>query len=255
MRICTILFITLFVLCSFHHTNAQRKVKATIGIGLLEVSLNHDIPLYRDAKATEAFDTLRFLVTESGVFQINTGHGLKLRPISHYQGDTKDEGYSRWAHGLTYLAPRLVFTVVDLTEDGYQIVLNEKTRTSAIIKNDSYHKLYTVGESYWNTSHHSGPMDEAWFLFETWETYLKRLMYVELVNEGIPAEIYDTIGGVSLDVEFHRNEAIVTELNGYWARIEEKRSDENHRRKPQKGWIRWTDGKKVRVRTIESVYF
>lgn len=237
MRKYTYIYTIVLILCFSKSTHAEPNIKPTIG--RLQVSLNYDIPLYRDAESTQPFDTIKFSVTPADnltlspqEYKISTNHKLKLRPLLHQAGGAK-----------------LVFKVVDLVKDGYQVVLNEESFATAVIKNDEYHKLYKRGNQSWDLAHRSDENEEAWFLFETWEVYLKRLAHIESKGEEKDLNVFDSIDESKPSLQLGKG--IVREVNGHWARIEEPKTDSDESTPRRSGWVRWTDGRQLLISPVE----
>ena len=234
-----------FVIAVLLSISALQAQEQTIGIGRLQVSLNHDIPLY-DAKTGLSVDTIKFSVIESGKDEgkfVKTTSFFALKPMEFYVGDSKIEAYESINWGLVYFAPNLAFRVLQRSDNEFLVVLNEKTFETAIIKNNTTHKLYTLGRPYWNMTHNSSSSDEVWFLYETWETYLKRLMYVGIEGN----KLYDNINGNEINSSENFWGVVVVEVKGHWAKLQ----DEEKRVM----WVKWTDGKKFLIEPVVEIYF
>ena len=238
--------IILFWIITLLSVNISRAQDKTIGVGLLQVSLNHDIPLYHK-KTGVCIDTLKFSRVKSGKqegkFAITTK--LPFKPMDYYEGDSKEEGSRNTDVGLVYFAPSLSFRVLKRSNKKYLVVLNEDSFETAVIKKDDIHKLYTLGEPYWNMSHNSSSSDEIWFLYETWDTYLKRMMYVS--TKG--SKLYDSINGT--EVTGRGDYWQVVKIKGNWAKVVERKGSPNSKI----AWVQWTDGKKLLIRPVSEVYF
>ncbi len=191
----------------------------TVGVGLLKVSMNRDIPLFDDAASTIPFDTLRFtvvysppspsvespsgapeipeirLIPQVGTYLIGTTGGMDLLPYSYYEGNSAEQAEANFGSGLTYIPPELTFRVVEQQDSAYRIVLNEDTFRTAVVKLDPGRELYLQGGPYWNKgSRLDGPV---WFLWETWDVYLRRLNCVNLPGNTV----YDSPYGEMLESE------------------------------------------------------
>ena len=211
-----------------------------IGIGRLRASLNCDIPLYHTETGRVA-DTIRFAVIEEGEYEgkytVSTKH--TFAPLEYFAGDSKVEGKRHINQGLTYFVPSLSFRVLKCVDDGYEIVLNEELFETAIIRNDDKHKLYTIGRPYWDEAH----FEEVWFLYETWDVYLKRALSVYL--RGL--QLYDGIDGKELDEELDYGSVI--DVKGNWIYIKSTGSV------PKYAWVQWTDGKEFLLRSVSEQYY
>jgi len=229
------------------------KAEPSIGIGILEVSLNRDIPLYRDFDSAEPFDRLGFSEVEEGndkgKFLIDTTDSLDLKPFKYYPGDSEDETNANISRGLTYVVPKLIFKVLEQKGETYCVVLNEETFETAVIKRDRSWILYLKGEEpYWWTQHFKAPEGTAWLLYETWEEYLSRVIFVSL-NPSI--KVYDSPGGKEISKDPIRA-GRVTEMSGNWMKLGERMYDTPESAKT--GWVRWTDGVQLLVRPVAEVY-
>lgn len=251
MKNVKILLFAIAILLSFSVSKAQNK---TIGIGRLQVSLNYDIPLYNKETGV-SIDTIKFSIIESGEDEgkFITTTKFSLKPIEYYAGDSKKEAESHVNDGLIYFAPCLSFRVLRDSNNEYEVVLNEESFETAIIKNDTIHKLYTVGEPYWNMSHsnsrYSKNPNETWFLYETWDIYLKRMMFIS--TEG--NKLYDNINGTEIDSRII--DWTVIKVTGDWAMLREREDSLNRGKRKQYAWVRWTDGEKFLINLYPEVYY
>lgn len=230
------------------------KVDSTVGIGLLQASLNRDIPLYYDMDSKKAFDTIRFSVAQDGEqkgkFRMTTTDSLDLKPYTYYPGDSEEEGRQHVNSGLVYFGPHLTFKVINEQEGNYQVMINEETLETAVIKRDESRVLHLEGKPYWVMSHSSGPEDNSWFLYETWEAYLKRVMYVYV--DRFNNVVYDSPDGNLIEkdpLEYGR----IEEISGEWSRLEYPPRHSSAAKKT--GWVRWTDGKKLLISPVAEVYY
>ena len=167
--------ILLFVIITLLSVNISKAQDKTIGIGRLQVSLNHDIPLY-DKETGLCIDTMKFSIIEFGEDKRKfiTTTKFPFKPMEYYAGDSEKEALGNISMGLVYFAPNLSFRVLRHSNNEYVVVLNEDTFETVIIKNDTVHKLYTLGKPYWTMSHSYGENpDEIWFLYETWDNLFK----------------------------------------------------------------------------------
>ncbi len=110
--------------------------------------------------------------------------------------------------------------------------------------------LYTNGTPYWTSNHSSDVSAPAWFLYESWANYLKRLVAVSVANP----KIYDNPdGSLILSPEGVISFQPVYTI-GQWLKVRltgEQQKDGIR----DEVWIRWTDNKTLLVTPIEEVYY
>lgn len=231
-----------------------QSVDPTIGIGRLQISLNDSIPLYKSADDIRAFDTLVFSRiadgADRGKFTMSTKTKLNIAPFVFQPGDSYDEAAANVAAGVAYHHPVLIFKVTSLVKGGFEIVINDKTFETCVIKKDRKHTLYTNGTPYWTLNHSSEASASAWFLYEAWSNYLKRLVAVNVVNP----KIYDNPEGSLIllpegNISFQPVYVIEQWLK---VRLTGKQQKDGIR---DEVWIKWTDGKNLLVTPIEEVYY
>ena len=220
------------------HNQALEKRKKTIGIGLLNLNLKNDIPLYLNSKSETAFDTIRFCIAQSGdeknTYKMGTSSQLVLNPFSFYKGDSQKQERTHRSSGLVYIPPSLKFKVLEQVEtnnlSGYTIVLNEETLETAFIRHDGMQNK---------------EKSEGWYFFEAWETYLKRL---PIIRRKGTTKLYNKIDGQVIKV-IDKLSCKAEEVKGEWMKIT------SHMIKGKEMWIKWTDGVNLLVAPIEAVYY
>ncbi len=212
--------------------SAPVKVDPTIGIGLLDIDLNHYRLLYRDMSYDEPFDYLQFDIArkgkDKGKFRMSTTYGLSLKPFRYFEGDSETEAYRHEASGLIYRIPRLTFKVVEAREGMYRIVLNEDTFETAVIKKDPYYKLYNGG-NYEPTPFHREYLHTHCFTYQPWEEFLKRVIEVGPLQDHDP--LYDSPNGhqIANDPPLWGQ---VIRVEGNWIQLEGFPSGSRSRKKP-----------------------
>lgn len=255
-----LLLISFLLLIAVNGINAQEEaqplqvVSPTIGIGRLQISLNDSIPLYRTADDIRAFDTLTFAKFADGVnkgkFTMATTANLNIVPYSFHPGSSYDEAVANVKAGLAYVHPTLVFKVTKLVNGGFEIVLNERSFETCVIKKDKEHTLYTNGKPYWSLNHSSEVLAPAWFLYESWANYLKRLAAIKATNP----KLYDSPGGKLVlsprgELSFQVVHAIEQWLK---IRLTGEQMKDGVR---DEVWIRWTDGRNLLITPVEEIYY
>ena len=253
----TRLLLTALLLLTAGSVLAQNKplqrVEPTIGVGRLQISLNDSIPLYKSAEDIRAFDTLVFSRVTDGVdkgkFIMSTKTKVDILPYSFYPGDSYDDAVAKVKAGSAYHHPVLVFKVANLVKGNFEIVLNEKTFQTCVIKKDKKHTLYTNGTPYWSLNHSSEQTDPAWFLYESWANYLKRLTAVRIVN---PMIYDDPDGKLILTPEGDLSFQVVYTIE-QWLKV--RLTGEQKDGVRDEVWVRWTDGQNLLVTPIEEVYY
>lgn len=225
------------------------KVEPTIGVGRLQVSLNKDIPLYYSASSSQPFDTIKFSQVKEGLdagkWTMSAKKLQRLVPAKFAAGDS----YAAAAEHSSTLPelPVLVFKVVDIVSGGFVVVVNEQTYETCIIKQDKAHTFYTLGKPYWSTNHRSGEQDPGWFLYETWNVYLKRLAAIAISSP----KIYDNPDGKLIASSSDRVAFKVIFAAGNWVKVRISGSSSNE--VPEEGWVKWTDGVNLLVTPMEEI--
>jgi hypothetical protein len=124
------------------------KSPVSEGIGMLGVSLEKPIPLYRTENDTIAIDVLSFKRDREGVLHFNTKYLKSLNPYQLSGGETRKQSEKTAKILGVRLSPSLVFRVLEESDNFYRVVLDEHSFETVVI-----HKTR-------NTSHTYTPWDE-----------------------------------------------------------------------------------------------
>jgi len=136
-----------FINCRKQDNLISEKVvlEKEMGLGLLNITFNTPLKLYKNPKNSIAFDVLTFsidsLAETKGKLLFNSTS--KLKPYRMLSGDSDKEGNEHLNRGLVRFDPELIFRVIEKTNDYFKIILNEDTFVTAYIKINPNYALYT----------------------------------------------------------------------------------------------------------------
>jgi hypothetical protein len=239
----------------FSCNKPQQTSGKVMGLGLLTVNTQYAIPLYKNEKDQVPFDTLKFKRNKSGTTSFVSN--IKLKPYLISAGDSDQEGKNHISTGLVPFPPDLKFCVTDTGGAYYRIITNEATGETFVIKKEQGNAYYTEEKMLDENSCSNCPgskYNPRWYLYETWERYLKRAEYVTKQN----LEIYDAPDG---KVIFQNKDGAfiafaVTEVKGEWIRIKEApgRESDPDTIKTHQGWTKWREGTNRLIDIIERSY-
>jgi len=222
------------ILISWKHEFYTRNLNQSqgfdhVGTGLLFAYKMEDIPLYISRQSNVPFDTIKISRIiegkEKGSFRFYTSKSKVLfDPYEHSGGSSDEESKYLINSGLGPNETRLIFRVINHTDNIFEVVISEKEKRTTIIK---------------------VPKDQsANILYETWEHYLKRVAAVfrlDRYNNGV-VPIFDKPDGKRINVERIYN-THVDSVKGYWARMSGNGK--------VLGWFQWRDNDKILVGFIE----
>lgn len=240
-------FILLILLLTFVRVKGQEKnSKDTIGIGILTVNTIYPIPLFINETDSLPYDTLSFQIDSIGVTKFKTK--LDLKPYEISEGDSYRRGENNISWGLVRFPPILKFQVLDSTDSTFKIVTNEKNNVSFVIKRNT-------NSIYYETYNHFIPDKKtSWYIFETWERYLKRVEFIDKKD----LIIYDQPNGAIIFENKEENflPFKVIDINGDWIKLKKDKYREFNFDKTQNydGWTQWKKGNKILIRISEFTY-
>ncbi|WP_143166717.1 hypothetical protein [Pedobacter caeni] len=206
-----------------------------MGIGLIHFNTNKPLMLYQSKTDTLPYDSIQFVARKTGLNKgrcdFRTKHlGDKLQPYILSEGDSDADAKSNINMGLIRFVPQLVFRVIDKTDDGVQVLINEKTYETSFVrvnpKKDLRINMDDNGGFFDPNFNQSRIPD--WFYYETWEQALKRAAFIDYD----PKELYDKPNGKKIQ----KNETYqlkVDIVQDDWIRFVDNYTEKFH------GWTRW----------------
>lgn len=243
------------MLCLYNCKGQENAPTKTIGIGLLTANTQYPVFLYKAETDTEPFDVLKFEVEKSGVTKFISG--INLKPYTLRKGDSNKEGEAHIRKGLIHFPPMLRFRVVDTTALFFKVITNEETLETFIIKRDDKNAYYTTEQQRSDNSCSNCPNSKynpRWYIFETWERYLKRAEFITKEN----ITIYDAPAG-KIIFENKDNTFLpfgVIEVKGEWIKLKKGFGREFNfdSTKNYSGWTKWREGENKVIDIIEHTY-
>ncbi len=242
-------FILLLLLCGYK--SQQKPLVREIGIGILTVNTQYDIPLFKNLDDKTPIDVLKFNHLKSGKTAFDCK--VSLKPYLMYEGDSDEEAKENIDHGLIRFFPELKFIVIEETPDYFRVIVDEDQSSKYYIKKKSEATYYLTAKDFYynNTSDRYKPQ---WYIYETWERYLKRVEFIELNV----IEIYDKPNGkiiFSTEPDGFLSFG-VEKMEGEWIKLKKDMLREFNYPKGinYEGWYRWKKGNVLRIAITEATY-
>ena len=218
------------------------KVPVSVGVGTLDLLSNPSTPLYCTENDAIPFDILTIETdAEYGVLLFKTNRLKSLNPYKMNGGTkyTHEERESEWFRELGSMEIiELKFRVVEATDNYFRVVVDERSFETVVIRKTA--------------------ADDVRFVYETWENFMLRAMFVEFIGDFA---IYDQPDGKKIfekTGEENRREFIpfkVVEVSGDWAKVivpwdkERFVGDEI-----ADGWVKWKNDKEILVNITDFLY-
>ncbi|MBO0593246.1 hypothetical protein I2486_17720 [Cellulophaga sp. E16_2] len=244
-----------FLVLPYVYGQENKASEITIGIGILHVNTTYPIYLYKDINDTLPFADIVFKKHKSGTTTISTA--LDLKPNSISEGGTHKADRELIKSGLAPTSKKLNFIVTEASEYYFKVVTNKETNEAFFIKREKQHVYYkTKGALFQNSCSNCADSNynPRWFIFETWERYLKRVHYIEKPN----LILYDKPNG---DIIFKNNDHSflpfnVVEVKGDWIKLKKATGRENmfDASENYDGWTQWKNGNEILITIIESMF-
>lgn len=207
----------------------QKETENTVGIGLVNISIGKEVAFYKDANSTKPFDILKFKKKRDGSYKFESDHlESKTQAYRQYEGKTDEENKQMIRSGLGNIGPLLVFKVLDITANGFTILISEKTFETAFIKKEGRK-------------------------FESWKEYLTRVEFITIEKP----ELYNAPNGTLIPKSplYPLNYYKVLDVKGEWAQLT-SRNEYNPTKSIEKtsyttAWIKWHDNNKLLIDITE----
>lgn len=223
-----------YILIFFGNSYSQDKKTKPFGIGLLEVNTTYPILLYKNEFDKVPFDTIKFELDNDG--SINFITKINLNPYDMYGGDSFERGKENINSGLIRFSSKLKFIVIDATKTSFKVVTNENNGTTYFIRINNFNS------------------NDNWYVYESWEKYLKRVQYIIKPN----IKIYDKPNGkiICKNANCEFLDFKVIELKGDWIKVKKRFESEYESKKTQNciGWTKWKNKNKILIDIIEQIY-
>lgn len=225
----------------------------SVGLGLLEISFDSPVPLYRTENDTEPFDTLAFRKDTGGVWHYETKHLKSWKPYGIYGGDSDETASERINTGLVRLPPELAFRVLAANSSTYCVVIDEESFATAVIRKNPGYAVWPQRGGLFGTEAPDAGNHKGYYAFETWEHLLKRAEFVDFGQTGYA--VYDAPGGKKI-FENTRPDFLpytVTEVCGDWMKVKKGHGREFNFNgiENAEGWVKWKDDTRILVDITE----
>jgi len=234
-----------FMLLTFLNCSAQIK---EIGVGILEANTNFDISLFKNPTDKTPEAILYIKQMKNG--QVSYESPIELDPCVMSEGESEKEAEELLNSGLVTTGPILKFIVTEETATYFKVIVHEEKRTKYYIKK-SAEAIYHTTRAGFEASFKVEPFNGKWFVYETWENYLKRAEYIELNT----LEIYDKPNGeiifCSKSYDFLPFKVALVE--GEWMKLIKDNLREFNFEKGinYEGWYQWKKGNEWQIEIVE----
>jgi hypothetical protein len=265
MKTVKIIIIFLFAAMSFiscgeqskkHHQmkNNEQLVKApvSVGLGILDISLNLPVPLFRTENDTLSVDTLIFEYSKTGELLFKTSM-LELNPYLMSGGDSDERSEEHINMGLIRFPPKLSFRVLEADENYYRVVADESNFTSVVIfKNPDYAIVPQRPNVFGGINMPKDKTYKGYYAYETWEQVL---LLAEFVDFSGKYAVYDVPEGEKIFENTNRESLPyqVSEVRGDWMKVKKGFGREGYFEgiENAEGWVKWKTETEILVNIIE----
>ncbi|MFD2287107.1 hypothetical protein GJU39_10690 [Pedobacter petrophilus] len=253
MKFIYLLFAMLALIsCKKSIKKTEQTSEKQVGIGLLNVNTTSIIYLYKNEKDAKPIDSISFKIKNNGSTKFITD--IDLEPYKIFEGNTADEGKTNINMGLVHFGPSLKFRVIDSTKNAFKIMTNEKTYAFYYLRIEDKNAYYTTEQQLQDNNCIGCPNSKYnpnWFVFETWERYLKRVAFARKKT----LQVYDQPNGKIIFTDTANNYIpfSISQLKGDWVKIEKPygTADETFK---FNGWTRWKKKSEIIIEITEQLY-
>lgn len=224
------------------------KSKDFIGIGLIHVNVQHNLPLYASFEDKVPYDHIRFIKQQSGfdkgivIFKTNFLKD-KLIPYAMEQGDSDQAAQNHINMGLIRFSPLLTFRYIEQQGHDFKVLLNEKTGETSVLRFDPKNNISKeIQESQQNFDPHLfSPQVSNWYFPETWKNALLRAYSINYPQETIQ---YDSPEGKPIKAMDYLYR--VDSVAGSWIKVAQPYINSSNDPKPS-AWIKWKNDSQMLI--------
>ncbi|MDH7447631.1 hypothetical protein [Aquimarina sp. 2201CG14-23] len=237
-----------YTLMLFIVLNSKAQQMKEIGIGILEVNTNSDISFFKNFNDVTPAAILH--IEQLKDLLVKYESPIVLNPYQISEGETDIEVQELLNSGLVPAGPILKFIVTEATSNYYKVIVDDKKGTKYYIKKSPEAMYYTTRKAL-EGSFNTEPSNRVWFLYETWEHYLKRVEYIELKKLEIYDKPYGEIIFCSETYDFYPFK--VKSIKGEWIElIKDPLREFNFKKGTNyEGWYQWKTGNEWQIQIVE----
>lgn len=211
-----------------------QKTEKTLGVGFIALAPNIPYKLYASKNDKDPFDTVMLVTDEKG--------GMYFQSV-YFRNQFLSYGFNK-----TDPVASMSFRVIENTKKFYKIILDENTLEIAFIKKD---KKFTEVKREKNILHDYGidKQYEGYYVYETWEDFLRRAEYI-YADKTV---IYDKPKGkIIFDTNAHSFAYEIKSISGNYIKVRnyfDKKS--NAELADMDIWIKWKEGGRLFINIVE----
>lgn len=196
-----------------------------IGIGLLYLDTNSPIYLYSDKRNKIPFDSIVFKNNKIKTSILKQ----QLQPYKICKGDNEEEAKKNVNKGLIEFKSKIIFRVLEIDENFWQVIINEKEGEFAYLNLEDYKDL---SESNYLKEENFDPNFvpeemKNWYLFEDWIVTFRS----SLIPNSENLVFYDQPNGNKINTKLEFINYQADTICDDWMKVKLNNSIS--------GWIQW----------------
>jgi hypothetical protein len=230
------------------------NVPVTAGLGILDISFNNPVPLYRTENDEAPFDTLVFKEDKDGVWQYETNRLKSLNPLQKHGGPSHKMAMEALKMGAGFSPAVLAFRVVEANDDYFRVVVDESSFETVVIRKRADYAVVPQREGMGGVTLPEDKPYSGYYTYETWEHLLLRAQYVSFDRENYA--VYDAPEGKKIFENTDRKflPYKVSQVQGDWIKVEKAAGGYDgyfEGIKNAEGWVKWKNETEILVGITE----